>query len=176
MAEYAAKRTRGMMVTLVFTMQAAGLIFGPILAAALIASGLSQGITWRLLLAFGAVPAMAVFRMRRHLAETLRFLLAAGHHQEFNRIANEMLGRSKGEAVRREAEQQAAAETSFWEGFARLMTSQRLALRLIGASLPRADLALRKPRRSCGRHQDQVTSRMRRSDAAPALPPCRNCV
>ena len=50
MAEYASKRTRGMMVTLVFTMQAAGLIFGPILAAALIGSGLSQSIVWRVLL------------------------------------------------------------------------------------------------------------------------------
>jgi MFS family permease len=54
MAEYASKRTRGIMVTLVFTMQAAGLIIGPLLAALLIVSGLSEGITWRLLLAFGA--------------------------------------------------------------------------------------------------------------------------
>jgi MFS transporter, PHS family, inorganic phosphate transporter len=34
MNEYPSKRTRGMMVTLVFTMQAAGLILGPLLAAA----------------------------------------------------------------------------------------------------------------------------------------------
>ena len=35
MSEYASKKTRGMMVTLVFTMQAAGLIVGPLLSAAL---------------------------------------------------------------------------------------------------------------------------------------------
>ena len=64
------------MVTLVFTMQAAGLIFGPMLAAALLTTHLSQDIVWRILLAFGAVPAMAVFQMRRHMAETPRYLLA----------------------------------------------------------------------------------------------------
>src|ERR1700759_4268184 len=31
MSEYAGKRTRGMLVTMVFTMQAAGLVFGPLL-------------------------------------------------------------------------------------------------------------------------------------------------
>ncbi len=73
MSEFAGKKTRGMMVSLVFAMQAAGLIVGPLLAAALLASGLSHDLVWRLLLAFGAVPALAVFQMRRHLAETPRF-------------------------------------------------------------------------------------------------------
>jgi MFS family permease len=59
MGEYAGKKTRGLLITLVFAMQAAGLVFGPALAAVLLASGLSHTITWRLLLAFGAVPAMA---------------------------------------------------------------------------------------------------------------------
>jgi hypothetical protein len=68
-----------------------GLIFGPLLAAAFIGSGLSQGITCRVLLAFGAVPAMAVFQMRRRLAETPRYLLAAGQHQEFTETANHVL-------------------------------------------------------------------------------------
>jgi len=72
-----------MMVTLVFTMQAAGLIFGPMLAAALLTTHLSQDIVWRILLAFGAVPAMAVFQMRRHMAETPRYLLATGQHDAF---------------------------------------------------------------------------------------------
>jgi MFS transporter, PHS family, inorganic phosphate transporter len=59
MSEYAGKKTRGLLISLVFTMQAAGLIVGPALAAVLLASGLSHDITWRLLLAFGAVPALA---------------------------------------------------------------------------------------------------------------------
>ena len=42
MSEYAGKRTRGMLVTLVFAMQAAGLILGPLLAAMLLATSLSH--------------------------------------------------------------------------------------------------------------------------------------
>src|SRR5580658_8000900 len=64
MSEYAGKTTRGMMVTLVFTMQAAGLIVGPLLAAGLLATSLSHDVIWRILLAFGAIPALAVFQMR----------------------------------------------------------------------------------------------------------------
>jgi MFS transporter, PHS family, inorganic phosphate transporter len=40
MSEYAGKSTRGMMVTLVFSMQAVGLTIGPLLAALLLASGI----------------------------------------------------------------------------------------------------------------------------------------
>src|ERR1700739_1797732 len=42
MSEYAGKKTRGMMVTLVFSMQAAGLIVGPLLAAGLLMTSLSH--------------------------------------------------------------------------------------------------------------------------------------
>ena len=76
MSEFAGKRTRGMMVSLVFAMQAAGLIIGPLLAAAFLASGLSHDLVWRLLLAAGAIPALAVFQMRRRMAESPRYLLA----------------------------------------------------------------------------------------------------
>ena len=51
MSEFAGKKSRGMMVSLVFAMQAAGLMVGPLLAAALLASGLSHDLTggccWR---------------------------------------------------------------------------------------------------------------------------------
>ncbi|MBV9635841.1 MAG: MFS transporter [Methylobacteriaceae bacterium] len=136
MAEYAGKRTRGMMVTLVFSMQAAGLIIGPVLAAIFVASGLSQAITWRLLLALGAVPAMAVFQMRRHLAETPRYLLAAGHDEEFSSTAGHVLGELEGKAAGAPApETRAAARVSFVEGFKTLIRRKDLAKRLIGASL-----------------------------------------
>ena len=48
MSEYAGKRSRGMLISLVFAMQAAGLIFGPIFAAALLASNLNHDIVWRI--------------------------------------------------------------------------------------------------------------------------------
>ena len=136
MAEYAGKKTRGMMVSLVFAMQAAGLIFGPILAAILIASGLSEDLTWRILLAFGAVPALAVFQMRRNLAETPRYLLAAGHHAAFTESANFALGEIATKKIAGLApETQPKAKVSFSQGFHILLGRKDLALRLIGASL-----------------------------------------
>src|ERR1700684_4419701 len=73
MSEFSGKKHRGMMVSLVFAMQAAGLIVGPLLAALLLVTGMDHDLVWRLLLAFGAVPALAVFQMRRRMAETPRF-------------------------------------------------------------------------------------------------------
>lgn len=110
MSEYAGKRHRGMMVSLVFAMQAAGLIVGPLLAAVLLASGINHDIVWRVLLAFGAVPALAVFQMRRHLAETPRFRKASAQR------AND-------------------AKASFVSGFQQLMARRDLRLRLLGSSL-----------------------------------------
>src|SRR3984885_5182149 len=49
MAEYAGKRSRGMMVSLVFAMQAAGLILGPLFASALLATNMSHDLIWRIL-------------------------------------------------------------------------------------------------------------------------------
>src|SRR5271168_401851 len=55
MSAYAGKKTRGMLVTMVFAMQAAGLILGPLFASALLATNISHDLIWRILLAFGAV-------------------------------------------------------------------------------------------------------------------------
>jgi MFS family permease len=82
MSEYAGKASRGMLVTLVFTMQAAGLILGPLFAAALLKTSLSHDIIWRILVSFGAVPALAVYWQRRHLRETPRFLAATGQQED----------------------------------------------------------------------------------------------
>src|ERR1700759_1846918 len=67
MSEYAGKATRGLLVSLVFAMQAAGLILGPLFASALLATSMSHDLIWRILLAFGAVPALAVYIQRRKL-------------------------------------------------------------------------------------------------------------
>ena len=82
MSEYAGKSSRGKMVSLVFAMQGAGLVLGPLLASALLASGLSHDTTWRILLAFGAIPGLAVFHLRRQIHETPRFALAGGAVEE----------------------------------------------------------------------------------------------
>ncbi len=130
MSEFAGKKSRGMMVSLVFAMQAAGLIVGPLLAAAMLASGLSKDLVWRLLLAFGAIPALAVFQMRRHMAESPRYLLASGQHEDAHAATGHLLGEAHG-AVK---DGRAARKTSFSEGFVALTRRRGMALRLIGAS------------------------------------------
>jgi MFS family permease len=72
-SEFAGKKTRGLMISSVFAMQGIGLIVGPLLAIALIAAKVPQDLVWRILLAAGAVPPLAVFWARRHLKETPRF-------------------------------------------------------------------------------------------------------
>jgi MFS family permease len=72
-SEYAGSKVRGRLISTVFAMQGAGLIVGPLLAAALLAAGISNDLTWRILLAAGAIPPLAVFWARRHLKETPRF-------------------------------------------------------------------------------------------------------
>src|SRR6202453_3320791 len=69
MSEYSGKQTRGRMVGLVFAMQGAGLIVGPLVAAILLGSGVSNNLTWRVLLGLGAIPGLAVFYLRRQIHE-----------------------------------------------------------------------------------------------------------
>jgi MFS family permease len=73
MSEYSNRSDRGRFVGLVFSMQALGLIIGPLVALVLLASGVGHDLTWRLLLAFGAVPAAAVIYLRSRMPESPRF-------------------------------------------------------------------------------------------------------
>ncbi|HUA04589.1 MAG TPA: MFS transporter [Solirubrobacteraceae bacterium] len=82
MSEYAGRRNRGRMVALVFSSQGIGLVVGPLLAVILLAAGISPSVTWRLLLAAGAIPALSVFYLRRRVAETPRFRLLVQHREE----------------------------------------------------------------------------------------------
>lgn len=75
MSEYANRRDRGKLITMVFSMQGLGLIVGPLVALALLLSGINHDLVWRLMLALGAVPALATFYLRRQIAETPRFAL-----------------------------------------------------------------------------------------------------
>jgi PHS family inorganic phosphate transporter-like MFS transporter len=123
MSEYAGKASRGMLVTLVFAMQAAGLILGPLFASALLATNLSHDLIWRLLVAFGAVPALAVYWQRRHLKETPRYLAAAGQQEDH-----------KGRLFNAEHFDRSKHSVSFWDGFHRLVNDNKLLLRLVGTS------------------------------------------
>lgn len=97
MSEYAARRHRGRMVALVFSMQGAGLVVGPLAAIGLLSVGISQDLTWRIMLALGAVPALAVFWLRRQIRETPRFLLA---QMEAREAAEQAARARKGTGIR----------------------------------------------------------------------------
>jgi MFS transporter, PHS family, inorganic phosphate transporter len=83
-SEYAGTFNRGMLVGLVFTMQALGLIVGPLLAVLFLSLHVNNDLTWRLLLGIGALPPLAVFYMRRHLNETPRFRLVMKQEETRN--------------------------------------------------------------------------------------------
>lgn len=73
MSEYANVRDRGKLVSMVFSMQALGLLAGPIVALTLLASGINPDIAWRIMLGVGAIPAAAVIWMRRKMPESPRY-------------------------------------------------------------------------------------------------------
>src|SRR6204780_245906 len=72
-SEYANRKDRGKLVGMVFGTQALGLIVGPLIALALLGSGTSDDVTWRILLALGAVPAAAVIYLRCRMPESPRY-------------------------------------------------------------------------------------------------------
>lgn len=73
MSEYANRTNRGRLVGIVFSMQAVGLIVGPLVAIGLLASGIGGDATWRILLGLGAVPAAAVIWLRARMPESPRY-------------------------------------------------------------------------------------------------------
>jgi PHS family inorganic phosphate transporter-like MFS transporter len=74
-SESAGRKHRGFFVLLVFAMQAVGLMVGPLLASLLLLTKIPHELAWRLLLAFGAIPAAFVFYLRRRIQESPRYLL-----------------------------------------------------------------------------------------------------
>jgi MFS family permease len=74
MSEYSNRHDRGRLVGLVFSMQALGLIVGPLIALLLLSSGIGDSLTWRILLGLGAVPAAAVVYLRSKMPESPRYL------------------------------------------------------------------------------------------------------
>jgi len=84
---------------------------------------MSHDLIWRILVGFGAVPALAVYWSRRHLKESPRFLAASGMEEDENG--------KLGNASHWDKSQHSV---SFWDGFHRLATENKLLIRLIGAS------------------------------------------
>ncbi len=147
MSEYSGKRSRGRMVGLVFAMQGAGLIVGPLIASILLASGMSDNLVWRLLLGFGAIPGLAVFYLRRQIHETPRFAMAGGAADEAEAaIAAATSGSGaggseaggKGRPAARDGEHrpgiQGPAFAGVASGYIKLFTNRRLLIWLLGTA------------------------------------------
>jgi PHS family inorganic phosphate transporter-like MFS transporter len=137
MSEYSGKTTRGRMVGLVFAMQGAGLLVGPLLASALLGSGLASDTTWRILLGFGALPGMAVFYLRRQIHETPRFAMAGGATEEAEAaIKAATSGRKGGSGGSAKPAGESAARTpqGALEGFRILARHRTMLVWLIGAA------------------------------------------
>jgi PHS family inorganic phosphate transporter-like MFS transporter len=132
MSEYSGKQTRGRMVGLVFAMQGAGLVIGPLVASGLLASGLSNDTTWRILLALGAIPGLAVFYLRRQIHETPRFAIAGGAAEEAEAAVAAATGakQARGPA----GESRAKRPQGTLEGFLILARSRRMLLWLLGTA------------------------------------------
>ena len=74
-SEYANQRDRGRLIGTVFAMQGFGLLAGPLFASILLATGVTHDVAWRIMLAFGAIPAASVVYLRRRIKETPRFTM-----------------------------------------------------------------------------------------------------
>ncbi len=132
MSEYSGKASRGKMVGLVFAMQGAGLVVGPLVASILLGSGVSDNLTWRLLLGLGAIPGLAVFYLRRQIHETPRFALAGGATEEAQAAIADATGAGAGKVA--PGESAARTPHGVAQGFVELIHNRRLLVWLIGAA------------------------------------------
>ena len=77
MSEYANRKDRGKLVSMVFSLQGLGLIVGPMAAILILMLGVPHDIAWRILLGLGAIPAASVIYLRRKIKETPYYSLGA---------------------------------------------------------------------------------------------------
>ncbi|MGH3294247.1 MAG: MFS transporter [Trebonia sp.] len=132
MSEYSGKQSRGRMVGLVFAMQGLGLIVGPLIASIFLGAGVSNNLTWRLLLGLGAIPGLAVFYLRRQIHETPRFAMAGGAVEEAEAAIAAATGGKP--AVSTAVESKARHSQSVASGYLKLFQNRRLLIWLIGTA------------------------------------------
>ncbi len=128
MSEYSNRQDRGRLVGLVFSMQALGLIIGPLVALVLLWSGISDSLTWRILLGLGAIPAAAVVFMRSKLPESPRYL--AQVEGESARAAKEVEQFSQG-VIAKPAAAQVQSDRVGLRGF---LSDPRMLVLLVGTA------------------------------------------
>jgi MFS transporter, PHS family, inorganic phosphate transporter len=129
MSEYANVRDRGKLVGMVFSMQALGLIAGPMVAITLLASGISHDLAWRIMLGLGALPALSVIYARRKMPESPRF--QAQVMGDSTQAASQLRTYTNGQVDVGEAE--VAARPALMS-FRRFIMNPRMLLTLLGTA------------------------------------------
>ena len=136
MSEYANRRDRGKLITMVFSMQGIGLILGPLVAIVLLVLGINHDLTWRIMLGLGAVPALATFYLRRQIAETPRFAIAMqgnieAAHRTVQKVTKQQIQQAAVAQSLPEKQQQQPAKQKSW---LYLLFTRRYLLWLIGTA------------------------------------------
>lgn len=129
MSEYANVKDRGRLIGMVFSMQAAGLVIGPLTGIILVALGFSHDMVWRMLFGLGAVPAAAVIYLRRTLPESPRY--QAGVQGQSAEAAEGLAVFSNGAVT---ADRGAPSAPTRRLGVRHLFTNRRLLVTLIGTA------------------------------------------
>ncbi len=134
-SEYASKKARGRLVGTVFAMQGFGLLAGPAIASIFIGAGVSNGLSWRLLLGLGAIPAASVIYLRRKIRETPRYTL--GVKGDFDTTAETVLWVTGDRPFHSESNGKAASTngaTANRAGVRARLTAKPFLLRLVGTA------------------------------------------
>src|SRR6201996_6941633 len=82
MTEYANRRNRGSLVGLTFIFYVFGQVVAYLVSLALLAGGVPDHLTWRLILGFGVVPSLLLLYQRRHMPESPRWTAERGDEQQ----------------------------------------------------------------------------------------------
>ncbi len=127
MSEYANRKDRGKLVSLVFSMQALGLIAGPIVAMTLLASGVNENIAWRIMLGLGAIPALAAIYFRRTMPESPRY---EAQVRGETKVASANIFRFSNGAIQSEQDTAPVKRMTF----AQFIANPRLMLTLLGTA------------------------------------------
>jgi PHS family inorganic phosphate transporter-like MFS transporter len=91
MSEYSNTKDRGKLIGLVFANQGIGSVVA-VAVGVISVIALPADIAWRFMLAFGAIPAMAVIYLRRKLPETPRYSLLVNNNKDITVKAKEVVG------------------------------------------------------------------------------------
>ena len=82
MTEYANQRNRGSLVGLTFIFYVFGQVVAYLMSLALLAGGVPDHLTWRLILGFGVLPSLLVLYQRRHMPESPRWTAEHGDEKQ----------------------------------------------------------------------------------------------